>query len=550
MSTGANPTRPRVFISYSRKDQDFAEQLLAGIEVAGFDGSLDRHDIAAGEAWEARIGGLIDAADTVVFVISPDSVCSERCAWEVDRTIRQRKRLLPIVWRRVKEADVPLQLKQLNYIYFDQPSLLSAAALATLVTALQTDLDWIREHTRIGEAALRWEARKRPYALLFRGDELVAAKAWLVATPRFAPEPTLLQHAFIKASEEDDAARTSADRVRLDEMRAALAREQSANDERTAALQRERIALRRGKRALQASFGLLTAMFVGGVGWLNQEAIKELYHWRTVMVPSVLSASREAELAGKPGSEFRECAKLCPAMIVLPAGSFTMGSPPGEEGRDAGDLSDEVVQHEVVMPRPLAVSRLEISFAEWDACVDAGACEKAADRGWGRANRPVIFVSWSDAQDYTAWLSRNTGRKYRLLTEAEWEYAARGGTSTAYSFGNDAERAPEYGWYKGTTDRSQPVGSKEPNPFKLHDMHGNVWEWVQDCWNQSYATKSERLKETAGAWEEGDCSVRVVRGGSFNYVVASARSANRNRVSAGLRIQDLGFRVARDLTTR
>jgi TIR domain len=185
----------KVFISYSRKDEDFAQDLLAGLELVGFEPYLDKQDIAAGEDWEERLGRLIEAADTVVFVISPDAVASERCAWEVERTVALKKRLLPIVFRRVDEAQVPPLLKQLNYIFFDRP-LAFVPKLKTLAEALRTDIEWVREHTRIGEAALRWDARGRAEALLFRGDELAAAKTWLASQPQFAPEPTLLHHEF------------------------------------------------------------------------------------------------------------------------------------------------------------------------------------------------------------------------------------------------------------------------------------------------------------------------------------------------------------------
>src|SRR5215831_15681498 len=119
--SAAEDRKLRVFISYSRKDEDFAQDLLAGLQAAGFEPYLDKHDIAAGEDWEARLGRLIETADTVVFVISPDAVASERCAWEVERSVNLKKRLLPIVSRRVEEAQVPPRLKQLNYIYFDRP---------------------------------------------------------------------------------------------------------------------------------------------------------------------------------------------------------------------------------------------------------------------------------------------------------------------------------------------------------------------------------------------------------------------------------------------
>src|SRR5262245_53082859 len=154
-ASAAEDRKLKVFISYSRKDEDFAQELLVGLQLAGFEPYLDKHDIAAGEDWEARLGRLIEAADTVVFVVSPDAVISKRCAWEVERTVALKKRLMPIVWRRVEEAQVPPRLKQLNYIFFDKP-MMSVPSLTALSTALRTDLGWIREHTRIGEAALRW----------------------------------------------------------------------------------------------------------------------------------------------------------------------------------------------------------------------------------------------------------------------------------------------------------------------------------------------------------------------------------------------------------
>src|SRR5262249_6378707 len=158
----------------------FAQDLLAGLQVAGFEPYLDKHDIAAGEEWEARLGRLIETADTVVYVISPDAVASKRCAWEVGRTIDLKKRLLPVVWRRVDKAQAPPRLKQLNYIFFDQP-LSFGASLLTLGNALRTDITWIREHTRMAEAAIRWDSRGRPDALLLRGEELAAAKTWLAS---------------------------------------------------------------------------------------------------------------------------------------------------------------------------------------------------------------------------------------------------------------------------------------------------------------------------------------------------------------------------------
>ena len=175
----------KVFVSYSRKDEAFAQELIAGLEVAGFEPYLDKHDIAPGEDWEARLGRLMEASDTVIFVLSPDSVTSERCAWEVERTDQLKKRLLPIVWRGVTESTVPERLKRLNYIFFDKPHAFGPS-LAALATALRTDLSWIREHTRYGEAAHRWDERERADALLLRGEELTAATEWLKGQPKYA----------------------------------------------------------------------------------------------------------------------------------------------------------------------------------------------------------------------------------------------------------------------------------------------------------------------------------------------------------------------------
>jgi formylglycine-generating enzyme required for sulfatase activity len=185
------------------------------------------------------------------------------------------------------------------------------------------------------------------------------------------------------------------------------------------------------QRRRQALVGVLVALLaLVGAGWAVRAGAVIL---ALEDGPSVLTAEREKEKAAKPGSDFKECAAGCPTMVVVPAGTFTMGSPESEKDRS----STEGPQHEVAIAKPFAVGKTEVTFAEWDACVAAGACPKAPDVSWGRDNRPVINVSWDDAKQYTAWLSGITGKKYRLLTEAEWEYAARAGSETRFSFGED-----------------------------------------------------------------------------------------------------------------
>jgi formylglycine-generating enzyme required for sulfatase activity len=262
------------------------------------------------------------------------------------------------------------------------------------------------------------------------------------------------------------------------------------------------------------------------------------------MGPRVLTAAQEREKAAKPGSDFKECETGCPTMIVVPPGEFMMGSPASEKHRS----DNEDPQHEVIIAKPFAVGRTEVTFAEWDACVAAGACAKASDSNWGRGNQPVINVSWDDANEYTAWLSRITGKEYRLLTEAEWEYAARGGATTAYSWGDEIGKGNANCKDCGSRwdgKQTAPVGSFKANAFGLYDMHGNVFEWVEDRWHDSY----EDAPVDGSPWlQNQDASARVVRSGSWYYDPQLLRSAFRIGFTTDVRDYNLGFRLARTLS--
>ena len=259
-----------------------------------------------------------------------------------------------------------------------------------------------------------------------------------------------------------------------------------------------------------------------------------------------------------PGTRFRDCAE-CPELVVVSEGTYMMGSPSSEAGRD----SDEGPVHRVTFERPFAVGVYEVTFGEWDACVSGGGCggHRPSDEGWGRGRQPVMNVSWDDAKAYVRWLSRKTGKEYRLLSESEWEYVARAGTKTARYWGesergqcryaNGADREAKRhnsGWTTVDCDdghyRTAPVGTYEANGYKLHDVLGNVWEWVEDCWNGSYSG----APTDGSAWESGDCSRRVVRGGSWDDEPWYLRSALRFRFTSGFRYVNVGFRVARTLT--
>ena len=269
------------------------------------------------------------------------------------------------------------------------------------------------------------------------------------------------------------------------------------------------------------------------------------------------------------GEVFHDC-DGCPEMVVVPAGEFMMGSPASEEGR----YSDEGPRHRVRIGSPFAVSIHEVTFAEWDACASAGGCGRmlrseamslglessaCAPNGncggyrpwdeWGRGSLPVINVSWDDAQSYVTWLAGRTGASYRLLSEAEWEYVARAGTTTRYWWGDAVGRNRANCFDCGSRwdgEQTAPGGSFETNAFGLHDVSGNVSEWVEDCWSRNYlAAPSDGAAWTTG--DDYDCDSRVLRGGSWLDDSMDVRSAARSREARDSRIYDVGFRVARTL---
>lgn len=234
------------------------------------------------------------------------------------------------------------------------------------------------------------------------------------------------------------------------------------------------------------------------------------------------------------GAIFRECS-FAPEMVIVSGGKFMMGSPAKEKG-----FSNEGPQHEVHVPT-FAAGRYEVTFGEWDACVSAGGCKGYRPEGlWGRGRQPAINVSWEDAQSYAHWLSGVTGKRYRLLSEAEWEYAARAGTTTAYAFGATVKDVQAN---FNSSGGPRQVGSYSVNAFGLHDALGNVWEWTQDCWVGSY----QGAPADGSARGGGDCSRRVVRGGAWPTPATWLRSAHREAYSTGFRDVSVGFRVARTL---
>jgi formylglycine-generating enzyme required for sulfatase activity len=295
-------------------------------------------------------------------------------------------------------------------------------------------------------------------------------------------------------------------------------------------------------RVLMARF--IAFLYVLLLGFANLRAIAQETAAQSPIGQAIESTAliAEQEKEAKPGTDFKECDKGCPVMTLIPAGKFMMGSPENEsDGR-----TSERPQHEVTIARPFAASKFKVIFEEWDACAAAAACPQAAD-GWGRGRMPVINVSWRDAKQYVGWLSKLTGKDYRLLTEAEWEYAARAGATTRYSWGDE----PGVGNANCNGCGSQwdlrqtaPAGSFKPNAFGIYDMHGNVWEWVEDTWRENY----DGAPLDGSAWlGGGDPSYRVVHGGSWRNESELLRAAARDKRNINVRFDTLGFRVARTI---
>ncbi|MDH0647834.1 formylglycine-generating enzyme family protein [Pseudomonas sp. GD03858] len=265
-----------------------------------------------------------------------------------------------------------------------------------------------------------------------------------------------------------------------------------------------------------------------------------------------------AQPSDKPGTVFRDCDKTCPEMVVLPAGSFMMGTPDDEQGRQ----DDEGPMHQVTFAKPFAMSRFQITAGEWAAYQKAtGTVLADGDDRPGRRctngkpsykqgpRQPAVCMDYADVERYVAWLSKKTGQHYRMVSEAEREYAARAGSTGPFPFPFDKEgeyQISQHANVYGPTDGfsySSPVGSFKPNAFGMYDMHGNVYEWVADCWHDSY----EGAPSDGSAWMTGNCKTAQIRGNDWGEAPIFSRSGNRNTVVRTERGDWIGVRVAREL---
>ena len=255
-------------------------------------------------------------------------------------------------------------------------------------------------------------------------------------------------------------------------------------------------------------------------------------------IPAEPAPPSKSEPAGPVvfGPEAKDCVE-CPDMRLIPAGKFIMGSPEGESGRHLNEGPQRIVYVDAFY-----ATKYKITVKQWRACVSAGECNMPAEKLAAGDDMPMTHVSWYDVQYYVKWLSKQSNKTYQLLSEAQWEYAARAGNNSAYSFGAEKSRLDGYAWYKGNSDnRVHAVGEKLPNSYGLYDIHGNVKEWTADCWNHSY------INAPAGdsIWNEGVCEMRVRRGGAWNDEAENLRSASRTFLVVNSGDETTGFRLAR-----
>jgi formylglycine-generating enzyme required for sulfatase activity len=371
---------------------------------------------------------------------------------------------------------------------------------------------WLRQ---LKPGVDEWRRHPEDDGTLLRGRSLKVAEEWLLGR---SDEINENERAYIEASIalREEVRRRDEEAVRREEGRKAEIR-----------------AIQRQKRRMLAVVCVLVGFMIAGLTamWKGQWVNERVY-----ALFRAHALSSEVERALKPGGHsFKECTD-CPEMIVVPAGDIIIGS---------ADFQNEEPPHTVTIALPFAVAKFETTFDEWDACVAISNCTPGiSDEGWGRARQPVVNVTWRDAQQYVGWLRRITGKDYHLLTEAQWEYAARARAPTFFSFGNDDAQLDQFAWYASDAEhRSHPVGRKKPNAFGLYDMHGNVSEWVEDCYSDNYQT----APADGSARTSGNCSRRVIRGGSWLQRARMLRSSARDWLELDKAHPDTGFRVSRQL---
>ncbi len=591
-----DPTKPHAFLSYTHSDDDYFDGGISALREAlekavrattgePFKIFQDVEDIRPSDAWERKLDRAIEAAQLFIPILTPSFFTSAFCRREAKAFLDHEVR--------AERCDLVLPIYLLDAERLNEETLRKEDEIARRLHERQY-ADW-----RMLGFHLR-DSKIRPQIHELAG----AIASAVVRTSGIAPPPAetslrldvQLSALEVKVAEREEA--LTEVQTRNKRLEAALAKrdkeaEQRAGNEKALMEQIEQLTTAPGVsgRALRIAepqlggrqmkmeppglrpthaFGIAgLALMIGLIGgWMGARDKSILRSTDTTSLPNERTNQLEQHAVGraseptnaevsvadaqerKPavssatavsaltsGDSFKDCS-ICPEMIVIPGGSFSMGSSSSEK------ISYAVERpiHEVNI-QAFALGKYEVSFAEWDACVDAGGCIHRPDDQWGRADQPLINVSWVDAHQYTDWLSEQTGRRYRLPSEAEWEYAARGGTETAYFWGDDVGKnlanCKKCG-SKWGGKQPAPVGSFAPNAFGLHDMHGNIWEWVEDVYQSNY----QDAPVDGRPWILGG-SKRVRRGGYWGNYAKDVRSASRGRDTEHTRRSYLGFRVSR-----
>jgi formylglycine-generating enzyme required for sulfatase activity len=546
LRTGA----PDIFISYAREDEAWVRPLATELERRGRSVFWDRR-VPAGKDWRSHIGTALEQARCVVVIWSRHSIASKFVIEEADEG-KEREVLFPVFRHPVRP---PLGFRG---IHAADLSDWSPGEAAPAFETFMHDIANVLGTIPVPIAELVGEAAAGSDAEILGGGSTGAMLPETVPTP-IAAVPPIAPAPRALVPEPPTAP-------------AASPQGETANRAVGAPVEPRPVVEAEGTGARTPGLGRV--LTVSAVTVAVVAIAVGLYSYRSTQPERTTVAAVEEPLAdapptptsakpaalAQPGQVFKDTLAdgspclFCPAMVVIPVGSFTMGSPQSKEGR----FDDEGPQRRVTFAQPFAIGQYEVTFAEWDACVAAGGCGgyRPDDEGWGRGQRPVIKASWEDAQAYAAWLAKQTGEPYRLPTEAEWEYAARAGTTTPFWTGAtiSAEQANydgnyTYGAGRKGIYRERTVAVDDlvfpANPFGLYHVHGNVWEWVQDSHRDSYAGAPS---DGSIVVEDPDSPGRVLRGGSWVNYPRDLRSAYRVRLAPDDRNVYVGFRVARALT--
>jgi formylglycine-generating enzyme required for sulfatase activity len=524
-----------IFISYKSEERSLPQSLAEDLRQAGYTVWWDM-ELVGGLAFRRQILERLEAARAVIVIWTPASVTSEFVLDEADHAKRAGK-LIPVRVPELSTHDIPLGHRQgQTYPLAERHRIIGAltalgvhpgaAAVATASPANGADEKlWAEVCKAGGIEDYEFYLRRFPKGLHSAEAD---GRIWQICE---ADDTAAGYKRYLDLLPEGEHHGVAAYRL---ERRQALEEQQ-----RREAEERRRKDEQQRKEAEYKTKG-----FVPVEAWTPQGRERR---W---IVPGGGRDERHV---------FREF-EHGPEMVVVPEGDFLMGSTPEEIvalTREYGNrFACEGPQHKVTIPAPFAIGRYAVTFAEWDAFAAAKGGYRPEDRGWGRGDRPVINVPWQDAQAYLKWLRKVTRRNYRLPSEAEWEYAARGGMVTPFWWGSSiSTQQANYngnhtlgGGSKGEyREKTVPVKSFDPNPWGLYQVHGNVWEWCEDQWHDRYTDKPEDLKANGGPWIAGDSRARVLRGGSWYDVPQYLRSADRYMWAFDNRCYYVGFRVARTL---